>query len=89
MRNTAGKKSVMLGILASVMVFASIVYSHCQVPCGIYDDPVRFDMIAENITTIEKSMKQITDFRKKTSQILIRLFTGFRTRKNTPMIRAI
>jgi len=59
MRNAVSKKSVMLGILVSVMVFASIVYSHCQIPCGIYDDQARFDMIAEHITTIEKSMNEI------------------------------
>ena len=35
------------------------VLCHCQVPCGIYDDPMRFDMIAEHITTIEKSMNEI------------------------------
>ena len=55
------KKTAMLGILVLVMVFASIVYSHCQIPCGIYDDPARFDMLSEHITTIEKTMKQITD----------------------------
>ncbi len=61
MRNTMRKKTAMLGILVLVMVFASIVYSHCQIPCGIYGDPAMFDMLAEHITTIEKSMKQITD----------------------------
>ena len=61
MRNAVGKKSITLGILVLIVVFASMVYSHCQIPCGIYDDPARFDMIAENITTIEKSMKQITE----------------------------
>jgi len=61
MRKTMRKKTAMLGILVLVMVFASIVYSHCQIPCGIYGDPARFDMLAEHITTIEKSMKQITD----------------------------
>lgn len=35
------------------------VYSHCQIPCGIYDDPLRLKMIDEHITTIEKSMNQI------------------------------
>jgi len=38
---------------------ASIAYSHCQIPCGIYDDQARFNMIAEHITTIEKSMNEI------------------------------
>ena len=65
MRKTIRKKVVMLSILALTMVFASMVYSHCQIPCGIYDDPARFDMIAEHTTTIEKSMKQITILSKQ------------------------
>ena len=35
------------------------VHSHCQIPCGIYDDDARLKMIAEHTRTIEKSMKQI------------------------------
>lgn len=65
MRNAFGKKCVMLGILTLVLAFTSMLYSHCQIPCGIYDDPARFDMIAEHITTIEKSMKQITELSKQ------------------------
>lgn len=38
----------------------SIVYSHCQIPCGIYDDRSRIDAVSENLVTIEKSMRQIT-----------------------------
>jgi nickel superoxide dismutase len=37
------------------------VSAHCQIPCGIYDDQMRIKMIAEQITTIEKSMKQIVE----------------------------
>jgi len=61
MRNTKGKKLIMLVTLVALVILSSIVYSHCQIPCGIYDDPQRFNMMAENITTIEKSMKQITE----------------------------
>ncbi len=61
MTSSVGKKTVILGILIVVVVFASMVYPHCQIPCGIYGDPARFDMIAENITAIEKSMKLIAD----------------------------
>ncbi len=60
MRNALGKKFLTSVIVILVVAFASMVYSHCQIPCAIYGDPARFDMIAENITTIEKSMKQIT-----------------------------
>jgi nickel superoxide dismutase len=35
--------------------------SHCQIPCGIYDDPTRFVLMAEHIATIEKSMKTIIE----------------------------
>ncbi len=60
MGKETNKKIMMVGILLLAAFFTSMVYSHCQIPCGIYGDPARFDMIAENITTIEKSMKQIS-----------------------------
>jgi nickel superoxide dismutase len=40
------------------------VYSHCQIPCGIYDDDARLKEIAEHLTTIEKGMKQIEELSK-------------------------
>jgi nickel superoxide dismutase len=33
--------------------------SHCEIPCGIYGDKMRFDVVEEHIATIEKSMNQI------------------------------
>ncbi|KKL92191.1 hypothetical protein LCGC14_1887160 [marine sediment metagenome] len=65
MRKVADNKAVVLVILALVITLSPMVYSHCQIPCGIYGDPARFDMIAEHITTIEKSMKQITGLSKQ------------------------
>jgi nickel superoxide dismutase len=59
MRKSVSKRIVAVSILAVVAIFASIAYSHCQIPCGIYDDEARFGEIAEHITTIEKSMKEI------------------------------
>ena len=35
--------------------------AHCQIPCGIYNDPVRFTQLEEHVTTMEKSMKLITE----------------------------
>jgi nickel superoxide dismutase len=64
MWKATGKKAVVLGILVLMMVLSSMVYSHCQIPCGIYGDSARFDMIVENIATIEKSMKLITELSK-------------------------
>ena len=48
-----------LGILAIVLIPVT-AGAHCQIPCGIYDDSLRFVMLNEHITTIEKSMKEIT-----------------------------
>jgi nickel superoxide dismutase len=50
---------VSMTIAVLVVVASSVVYSHCQIPCGIYDDGMRFNMMTEHITTIEKSMKMI------------------------------
>jgi nickel superoxide dismutase len=61
MRNKIRKRIVVLSILTFVAIIASIAYAHCQIPCGIYDDEGRFGAIAEHITTIEKSMKLITE----------------------------
>ncbi len=56
------QKKLALGIVfLFAVVFGSLAYSHCQVPCGIYGDDARFDAIGEHITTIEKSMKQIEE----------------------------
>lgn len=36
------------------------VLAHCEIPCGIYTDSMRIDMIEEDCKTIEKSMAEIT-----------------------------
>ena len=33
--------------------------AHCQVPCGIYDDPARITQLLEDASTIEKAIAQI------------------------------
>jgi len=35
--------------------------AHCQIPCGIYDDELRVQLMEEHVTTIEKSMRQIVE----------------------------
>ena len=61
MRSVLSYKLMVPAVLVSLAIFASIVYSHCQIPCGIYDDPARFVTLAEHIATIEKSMNQINE----------------------------
>jgi nickel superoxide dismutase len=59
MNKRMNKKLIFGAVFVSAVVFGSLAYSHCQIPCGIYDDEARFGAIAEHITTIEKSMKEI------------------------------
>ena len=61
MTNRITKRIVTVSVLTIVVILASIAYSHCQVPCGIYNDDARFNAITEHLTTIEKSMKLIEE----------------------------
>ncbi|MCF7837620.1 MAG: superoxide dismutase [Candidatus Marinimicrobia bacterium] len=36
---------------------------HCEIPCGIYGDRLRIDLLREHCETIEKSMQQIKEQR--------------------------
>lgn len=51
--------------LAWAVLPALPAYAHCEIPCGIYGDPMRIDMMKEDIATIEKSMKEITELSKE------------------------
>ena len=61
MKSRKNKTIVLSALFVSAIVFGSLAYSHCQVPCGIYGDQTRFALIAEHLTTVEKSMNQIED----------------------------
>lgn len=60
-----------------VVLFSSLIMSlfmitpalpHCEIPCGIYGDRMRIEMIKEHLTTIEKSMKMIEELSKLKKQ---------------------
>lgn len=54
-------KRFALASLVALAVFATAApaSAHCQIPCGIYDDELRVQLIEEHIGTVEKSMNQI------------------------------
>ena len=56
-----GKISTALVLVLFMLVIAPDVFSHCEIPCGIYGDEIRFYMLEEHITTIEKSMTMIVE----------------------------
>ena len=60
------KKLIVVFTLTLISITFSITSAgaHCQIPCGIYDDQLRAQLIAEHATTIEKSMKQIMELSK-------------------------
>lgn len=45
---------------------SSVADAHCEVPCGIYADQLRFESMVEDATTIEKAMGQIEALAGKT-----------------------
>ena len=44
----------LLAFFASTLL-CSTVYAHCQVPCGIYGDQLRFEQMLEDTKTITKA----------------------------------
>ena len=51
-------------VLLGNLLLVSLAAAHCEIPCGIYDDEMRIEMLREHITTIEKSMNQVILFEK-------------------------
>ncbi|MBI4721018.1 MAG: superoxide dismutase [Chitinivibrionia bacterium] len=51
--------SVFIAVTLGLFAWTSRPYAHCEIPCGIYGDQMRIEMLKEHITTIEKSMAMI------------------------------
>lgn len=51
--------------LTATVTLPSRADAHCQIPCGIYDDHARVHSIREDITTIEKAVKNIRELSGK------------------------
>ena len=61
------KKKVALAVplFLTLVLAASTAAAHCEIPCGIYDDQMRTEMISEDATTVEKAMKMIAKLGKE------------------------
>jgi nickel superoxide dismutase len=46
---------------ATVCLLSSTAFAHCQVPCGIYGDQLRFEQLLEDGKTIAKAQGQINE----------------------------
>jgi len=61
-KNTVMKNLLGIKILILAFIFMTNTnksFGHCEIPCGIYGDSLRIELISEHIETIEKSMTQI------------------------------
>ena len=62
-------KKVMLLVASIVAGFTLVLpqsaHSHCQIPCGIYDDHARVKSMLEDAATVEKSAKLIDELAGK------------------------
>jgi hypothetical protein len=57
--------------VARSRAFAARARWHCQVPCGIFDDPARVDGLAEDAATIRKAMVQINELSAESTPLAI------------------
>ena len=56
------KQILLIGLLSIIALsISNKSYAHCEIPCGIYEDTLRVELIKEHIVTIEKSMKMIIE----------------------------
>jgi nickel superoxide dismutase len=61
-------KKIFLQILVGcffIFLFSVQGFAHCEIPCGIYDDQMRINLINEHIGTVEKSMNKIIGLGKE------------------------
>jgi len=58
------KKYIVLLLITIIFTSTNNLLAHCEIPCGIYADKMRIEMMQEHITTIEKSMYQINELQK-------------------------
>jgi nickel superoxide dismutase len=60
------KMPLALTLLVIAAVLPQVVFAHCQIPCGIYDDAARVARMYEDAATIEKAMIQMGEIAGKT-----------------------
>lgn len=54
-------KTVRIFVFLLTLGSVTTAMAHCEVPCGIYGDDIRFALLSEHLDTIEKAMVQSTE----------------------------
>ena len=52
-------------LVVSLATYSPVAYSHCQIPCGIYDDHARVKTMLEDAATTRKSVELIAELSGK------------------------
>ena len=61
-------KTIATSIVSAALLIGmttGVSSAHCEIPCGIYDDKLRTQLIAEHITTVERAMNRIVALAEK------------------------
>ena len=58
--------NIFLVAVVSLLAYSPVAYSHCQIPCGIYDDHARVTSMLEDAATARKSVELIAELSGKT-----------------------
>ncbi len=67
MKNSHKIISVITLLIGFGLMIPQSTFSHCQIPCGIYDDYARVQSMLEDAATIEKSAKLIAELAGKST----------------------
>ena len=65
MKTTKKIMLIVFAVVGSSLLLLQPAYSHCQIPCGIYDDYARVKAMLEDSATAEKSAKLIAELAGK------------------------
>ncbi|MEM9444446.1 MAG: superoxide dismutase [Ni] [Verrucomicrobiota bacterium] len=63
------KALVVTGLALFALSSQITLQAHCQVPCGIYGDPTRFEILKEHVKTIKKAMTEIENSSTNKNQV--------------------
>lgn len=58
--------SALVLMAVALMAYSPFAFSHCQVPCGIYDDHARVKAMFEDAATTRKAVKLLAELSGKT-----------------------
>lgn len=72
----------MTALLLGSVMFASVAEAHCQVPCGIYGDQLRFEMMLEDEHTISKAQLELNTLKPTAPQSINQLTRWVTTKED-------